>query len=224
MMKNQLLLAATLTLLASNLLLADDKEPAIYEESRPSNTEHENRKFDQVPGGPALKEVEEIRKQLGPEFSIESKELGIERDRREPQSADDEWRPTEDWPGTQLYQEVRELVGKFRHNARHLEELAAQAEQMSEYGLADQLREMARHQWEHARELSKPRSTRQYHNPWQATPPHAAPPVVATPHWAPPEYHPPTNNRPREPAPTYRAPSAPSQQFGVPSSSEPKTR
>lgn len=217
MMQNQLFMAAILVLFTTQLSLADDKQPTPPAENK---QEHEKAAI------PVLEAVEEIRQQLGPEFSIESEEFGIERDQAIEKPTDGEWHATDEWPGTKLYQEVRELVGKFRQNARHLEELAGQAEQMSEYGLADQLREIARHQWEHARELSKPRSTRPYYSPSPTNPPqpYGAQPAMATPHWGTPYYQPPTTDSPTQAKPPYGAPSAPSQRFSVPDATKPKTR
>lgn len=226
-MQNHLFVAAILLFSTTSPLLADKEAPALQGEVATPSTEPTKDEWKLEPkiSEPERKQFEEIRKQLGPEFSIESKEFGIERERPASTPHLDEQNGDE-CQGTKLYEQVRELVNRFRENARHLEELAGEAEQLSEYGLADQLREMARHQWEHARELSKPRSTQPYRDPWQPTlpPTYAAPPAAASPNWAPIEYRPPANNSPAETAPAYGPPATPSQRFSVPGKSKPQTR
>ncbi|MBI1246338.1 hypothetical protein GC197_00660 [bacterium] len=85
-------------------------------------------------------ELEEIRRKLGPGFSIESEEFGIERDRPRPD------------PDPMLH----EMAEQFRHHARRLEELAGDFESRMQYHMADRLREAARRQWEAARILLPP--------------------------------------------------------------------
>lgn len=231
MMQNQLLLAAALVLFSATFTLADDNAPTRSEKENPSGTSTAEKRWEyqEGPNGPILKEVESIRQQLGPEYSIESKELGIERDRdaTKPSKSD---QPDEEWNGTKLYQQVRELVQKFRQDARHLEEMAAHAEQLSEFALADQLREMAHRQWEAARELSQPRSTRGYRDPGQPvpTPPKATLgnpptpyPVMSSSQL---EAKPPQPESPPESAVPYGVPSAPKQRFSFPSEPEPRKR
>lgn len=226
-MQNRLFMAAILLLFTTTTLLADKDEPALPEGAEAPSTEPTKDQWEPKPkiSETEREQFEEIRRQLGPEFSIESEEFGIERERPDSTPHLDK-QHGEEWQGTKLYQQVRELVNRFRENARHLEELAGEAERLSEYGLADQLREMARHQWEHARELSKPRSTRPYRDPWQPTPAptYAAPPAATSPNWAPIEYRPPANNSPAETAPAYGPPATPSQRFSVPSKPKPQTR
>lgn len=219
-MQNRLPLAALLILLSASLSLAEEDAPTFQDEAASSNTPQDEAIYDST-----LKEVEEIRKQLGPDFSIESKELGIERERAKDNPSKSH--PSdEQWPGTKLYREVRELVNKFRHDARHLEEMAAHAEQLSEFPLADQLREMARRQWEAARELSRPRSTQSYHQPGHPSPvtgkmpPNREPGPQRAPH----ENRPPVLRGPMEPITPYGVPAAPNHRFNGPNAPEPTKR
>ncbi|PQO27397.1 hypothetical protein C5Y96_17820 [Blastopirellula marina] len=226
-MQNQLFMTAALVLFSVTITLADEKPPGRSEEARPAEAipEEKNWELQEGPKGPVLKEVESIRNQLGPEYSIESKELGIERD-RDLSSPHTNERPNEPWSGTKLHQEVREFVTKFRNDARHLEEMAAHAEQLSEFALADQLRAMAHRQWEAARELSQPRSTRDYRELWRPTPapPSAAPVSTPNPYGPPHDVKPSMPERPAESAPQYGVPSAPNQRFSVPRQPEPRKR
>lgn len=227
MMQNHLFMAAILIFFATTLTLADDSLPASKDASRASKPDAANNNWNPEDGtfGQVLKQIKELRKELGPEFSIESKELGIERNHDEAAFPKGD-KPEEEWSGTKLHQEVRELVSKFRRDARHLEEMAAQAEQLSEFALADQLREMAHRQWEAARELSKPRSAQNYHQPSQPTPipAHTPPPMAPSPRWTPHEDKPPMTDIPAESSSAYGVPSAPNQRFSVPSTPKPRTR
>lgn len=224
-MQNHLFVAAILLFSTTSPLLADKDEPVLQGEVATPSTEPTKDEWKPEPkiSEPERKQFEEIRQQLGPEFSIESKEFGIERDRPATMPKTDQ-KQGQELHVTRIYQQVRELVKRFHENARHLEELAGEAEQLSEYGLADQLREMARHQWEHARELSRLPSTQQYHNPWHQTPApgYPTPPAAATPNWAPPAYRPSAKSSPADSAPAY-GPSTPSQRFSVPNTSTPQS-
>ncbi|MBA2117322.1 hypothetical protein [Bremerella alba] len=212
-MQNHLIMAATLILFATNISLAEENPPAFQLEDPSSKASGAKKKWKFAEGsnGSMLKEVEEIRKQLGPEYSIESKTLGIERDHSQAKPPESD-NSDEEWPGTKLYKEVRELVNKFRHDARHLEEMAAQAEHLSEFALADQLRGMARRQWEAARELSNPYSTRPYHAPRAAEPyrPAGNPPKDLPGYNVPPSHTLPSIRS--KPVPQYGAPNNPSEQ------------
>jgi len=224
-MKIQLLMSTVLILFATTLTLADDKESWQFAE-QPSEPDSAKKqwKLEDGPGGKLLKEVEEIRKQLGSEFSIESKELGIERDQSTQEPTDSQWQTTNPWPGTKLYQEVRELVGKYRRDARHLEEMAAEAEQISDFALADQLRGIARHHWETARELSKPGSTRHYHQPGVTD---SYPPATYAPRRVPASNVPaPYQQQPdlSSPVPQYAPPAQPGKHFSIPESKKPKDK
>ncbi|MEW4561397.1 hypothetical protein AB1K70_02660 [Bremerella sp. JC770] len=235
MMQNQFLLAPIVLLLAASFSLADDKEPAL--EFGPTDIDPTKRqwKLEDGPNGKVLKEVEEIRKQLGAEYSIESEELGIKRDDANEGSLP-EIQPDQEWTRDKLFREVRQLVNRFRDNARHLEELAAQAEQTSEYGLADQLREMARHQWEHARKLSARRPSQPHENLWQFGPQSGSAPAYTPPPTntysplpeikkGPPESHfstPATKKSPYKPSKTHNPPSEDGHWITQPSPTRPK--
>ncbi len=228
-MHKMLSIAAILLLFTTTATLADNDKPASDSNEEAANAAPTDKKWElqDGPNGPVLQEVEELRKQLGPEYSIESPELGIERDHanNEPQP---EQKPPQEWNGGRLYQEVREMVKRFRQDARHLEEMAAHAEQLSEFALADQLRGIALRQWEAARELSQPRSTRGYYAPEQ-TP--LSPPGLPASNtqgsnweWGPTEINRPKTEIPSKSAPSYGVPSAPKQRFSVPNQEEPKKR
>lgn len=229
MMQYQRFMAAAVILLSATITLADDKTPPLQEAAPPAGTAPAENKWElqDGPSGPVLKEVEDIRKQLGPEYSIESKELGIQRDRDSTNSPSAD-KPGEEWNESKLYQHIRGLVSKFRQDARHLEELAAHAEQLSEFALADQLREMAHRQWEAARELSQPRSTRHYQEPQRpvSSPPQTPPQSAKSTEW---EYGPSNLNTPNadsssESAVPYGVPSAPRQRFDTPNEPERRKR
>lgn len=129
-----------------------------------------------------LKEIEKIREQLGPEFKVESKALGIQA---EPASGN---APTGD-----LQQEIREMVETLRQDARKLEGLASQAESQNNFPMADKLREIARTQWESARKLI-PSSLPKLHYPANPSPVSASqtPKIADGPYTGPPIYQPPT--------------------------------
>ncbi|MHC2070741.1 hypothetical protein ACYFX5_24990 [Bremerella sp. T1] len=111
-----------------------------------------------------LKEIEKIREQLGPEFKVESKALGIQA---EPASGN---ASTGD-----LQQEIREMVETLRQDARKLEALASQAESQNNFTMADKLREIGRTQWESARKLVAPAMPYAYSNPYS---PNLQPPTA----------------------------------------------
>ncbi|PQO42287.1 hypothetical protein [Blastopirellula marina] len=103
---------------------------------------------------PAM-EIEKIRQQLGPEFSIESEELDISFDRVKETAETRAHAPVAGPHGSNnMDNELRELAEGTRQQARHLEELAARAEVEMQYTLADNLRELARQKWQIARILA----------------------------------------------------------------------
>lgn len=103
---------------------------------------------------PAM-EIEKIRQQLGPEFSIESKELDISFDRPQDSADIPKFTPAASFGQKgDMDRELRDLAEGTRHQARHLEELAARAESESQYALADNLRDLARQKWQLSRILA----------------------------------------------------------------------
>ncbi|GAA4438708.1 hypothetical protein [Bremerella cremea] len=113
----------------------------------------------QVGGDGSVEEVEQIRKQLGPEFSIESKEFEIEFENRDhghrSSSAFSPGHPSPD-KTTQMNERLRAMSQATRDQARQLEQMAAEAEMKMQYELADRLRDVARRQWESARFMRAP--------------------------------------------------------------------
>lgn len=137
-------------------------------------------------------DLEEIRRALGPRYSIDSQELDIpyERPRGTGSAANEKpgANPTphmED-PGA-IDQELKDVSQTIRVLARRLERLAADAEDRSQYARADQLREIARNHWQSAREVLAPLPNLAAYSdisgpPWPST--SVNPPYVAP--WVPP--------------------------------------
>lgn len=100
-------------------------------------------------------ELEQVRQDLGAEYSLESKELGISFDRNEsPQGGSVEQ------PGlSNVDQQLLAISKQIQIQARQLEQLAADAETRTDYQLADRLRELAEQQWKSARAIRSPLST-----------------------------------------------------------------
>jgi len=138
--------------------------------------------------------LEEIKQKLGPEFSIEGrlgeKTLNVPTDPQPGKPA--QARPAPH-PGVreipavwnvepaeeqrrrmeadrakraehELAHELERLQRQVRENARHFEELAAQAESHGQYQMADRMREIAVRQWHLAREMAPRHSASNYQN------------------------------------------------------------
>ncbi|RCS54547.1 hypothetical protein DTL42_05260 [Bremerella cremea] len=108
-------------------------------------------------------EVEKLRQELGAEFSLESKELGITfvRDEKEPAVSQQNSLSSADGPlttvdSTEIDALLLTICQKTQAQARQLEQLAADAETRMDYPLADRLRTIAQQQWQAARMIRNP--------------------------------------------------------------------
>lgn len=156
------LTAWAILLAAPTFALAD---PDSKQESPSLDSAETNKSM--LDGGAATQkmqqEVEKLRQELGAEFSLESKELGITFARDEEKPAINQQKKTSSADGplttvnsTEIDALLLTICQKTQAQARQLEQLAADAETRMDYPLADRLRTIAQQQWEAARMIRDP--------------------------------------------------------------------
>lgn len=132
-------------------------------------------------------EIEQLRSQLGPDYSIDSKVLDIPFTApRLDQPADNApaggWKfnpqATPEGPKPEPMDELTTLIHQIRQQARAMEAMASAFEDDSSYHRADQLREAAWHQWQVARRLAAIATGNPREGKSRELPPPYSPPFV----------------------------------------------